>query len=119
MLCPSWGWQWVLGKTKVTMGPLGAACLQGKSLMHVPRNCLLALAGINLGADRRAVALMLNRLTESAGAASGAVMIRTVCVRTGLRGLDASPCPQGGRRELGGARQPLLPLAHPSWECLW
>lgn len=78
--------------------------------------------GINHGADRiarRAIALALNRLTESAGAASGAVMLRTVLVRVGFRGLDALLCLQGGKRELPGARQPALALAYISWICLW
>lgn len=46
-------------------------------------------------------------------------MIRTLFIRIGLRELDALLCPQGGRRELGEAKQPLLPLAHISCECLW
>lgn len=116
--------QQVLGKGRVTARPLGGVCLQGKSLVHIPRSCLLAdrSRGINLGADRiarRAIALALNRLTESAGAASGAVMLRTVLVRVGFRGLDALLCLQGGKRELPGARQPALALAYISWICLW
>lgn len=93
------------GKGRVTARPPGAVCLQGKGLVYVPRSCLLAdhSQGVNFGAGRRArgaIALTLNRLTESAGAASGAVMIRIVSVRMGPRGLDALPCPQGGRSEL-------------------
>lgn len=71
---------------------LSLSLWRGKGLVHIPGNCFLTdhSQRINLGTDRRArraIALTLNMLAEGAGAASEAVMIRTLSVSTGLRGL--------------------------------
>lgn len=55
------------------------------------------------------MALTLNRLAESAGALSGAVVIRAACLAVPPRWEEGAP---------RGQAAPTAPCTHP-WGCLW